>query len=151
MISLTRALAGLLLILAVTAADRADAWGFSSAYKTPYHGEPWAGPTCDAPEVTNRVIERFNATEEEYWANRYVMASVVHARESALRQWEPTFIATRYCEATAYFADGERREVVYWLRSEQGFAGLGWGLQLCVVGLDEMMAYAPACRMLRPL
>ena len=57
MISLTRALAGLLLILAVTAADRADAWGFSSAYKTPYHGEPWAGPTCDAPEVTNRVIE----------------------------------------------------------------------------------------------
>lgn len=44
----------------------------------------------------------------------------------------------------------QKYEMYYWLRSEQGFAGQGWGVEFCLVGRDRHMAYAPQCRMLRP-
>ncbi len=133
------------------AAGRAEAGENHSFMFSPDRVAPWNGPACDSPAVANRLVSRFNETEQEYWALDVRLATIAGAHEVKTEQWDPPLVATRYCGATAYFADGTRREVVYWLRSEQGFAGLGWGLQYCVMGLDQHMAYAPACRMLRPL
>lgn len=151
MLNAVRILAVACLVASALASGRAEAEENRSFYASPHRVAPWQGPACDAPAVAERLIGRFNETQLEYWPAPLRMAAVVHAREVATRQWDPPIIATRFCNATAYFDDGTRRELVYWLRSEQGFAGVGWGLQYCVRGVDQHMAYAPACRMLRPL
>ncbi|WP_152527944.1 hypothetical protein [Lutibaculum baratangense] len=136
------------------AAGPAGAWGWGTENRDFLYSTdrvaPWAGPACDDPKVAARIVERFNQNRKEYWSPAVLMNDVVYAREVATNQWDPPLIATRYCNATAYLSDGSRHDVTYWLRSEQGFAGVGWGLQFCVAGFDEHMAYAPACRMLRP-
>lgn len=111
----------------------------------------WDGPGCDAPEVKNRISKRFDRAEAAYWETGVRVAEIVGAREAAFRDRVPTFTARRYCVATVYLTDGARHELVYWLRSEQGFAGYGWGVAFCLAGRDRHFAYAPDCRMLRPL
>lgn len=140
-----------LMVAGLLSLGRAEAGDNFTFYSSPHRAGPWDGPACDADAVTRHIIGRFNRVEKEYWGRGLRMAAVAGAHEDETRQWDPPLIAARYCNATAYFSDGSRRELVYWVRSEQGFAGVGWGLQYCVIGLDQQMAYAPACRMLRPL
>lgn len=150
--TLVRAL-GLCAVLAgwtVAAATPAAADNFTF-YSSPHRDGPWDGPPCDKPEVLKRIHRYFDETETAYWHTGVKMAQIVHVRETAFRDWDPPIIARRYCSATAYLTDGRRYELVYWLRSEQGFAGVGWGVQYCLVGRDRDFAYAPACKMLRPL
>ncbi|MEJ8572190.1 hypothetical protein [Microbaculum marinum] len=116
-----------------------------------HRNAPWNGPECDEPSVLSAITARFDQTEAEYWHTGVRMADITEARETAFRDWDPTIIARRYCTGTAYLTDGNRYNLVYWLRSEQGFAGVGWGVQYCLVGRDRDYSYAPACKMLRPL
>lgn len=142
----------LLLALAVLALQippaAADNFTF---YNSPHRAGPWQGPACDAPQVHNRIAVRFDKAEAIYWHTGVRMALITDPRETTFRDWEPSIIATRYCTATAYLTDGTRYKLVYWLRSEQGFAGVSWGVQFCLVGRDRNMSYAPHCRMLKPL
>jgi len=112
---------------------------------------PWNGPMCDNPSVLRRVSSHFNQAEAEYWHTGDRLAQITRAREIAFKDWQPTMIARRYCAGSAYLSDGRQYDLVYWIRSEQGFAGVGWGVQFCLVGRDREYAYAPVCRMLRPL
>jgi hypothetical protein len=128
----------------VTAAD-------ATFYSSPHRAAPWKGPDCDAPEVLGRIVARFARTEAAYWHTGVRMAGIVGARQAAFRDRNPMLTAIRYCTATAYLTDGARHDLVFWLRSEQGFAGMGWGVEYCLVGRDRHMSHAPQCRMLRPL
>ena len=112
---------------------------------------PWNGPMCDNSGVLNRISAHFNQAEARYWHTGVRMAQITSAREIAFKDWDPTIIARRYCAGSAYLSDGMRYDLVYWLRSEQGYAGVGWGVQFCLVGRDRDYTYAPACKMLRPL
>ena len=108
-------------------------------------------PMCYNNGVLNRISAHFNQAEAEYWHTGVRMAQITEPREIGFRDWDPTIIARRYCGGSAYLSDGRRYDLVYWLRSEQGFAGVGWGVQFCLVGRDRDYSYAPACKMLRPL
>ncbi len=112
---------------------------------------PWLGPACESPQVAGRIMAKFNQAEAKYWHTGVRLAHIAYPRETTTRQWDPPIIATRFCSATAYLSDGISHELVYWLRSEQGFAGVGWGVEFCLVGRDRDMSFAPHCRMLRPL
>lgn len=120
---------------------------FSNAHRS----APWTGPACDEDAVLRRITAHFDQAEARYWHTGVRMAQITQARETAFRDWDPKIIATRYCSGTAYLSDGSRYGLVYWLRSEQGFAGVGWGVQFCLVGRDRDYSYAPHCRNLRPL
>jgi hypothetical protein len=110
----------------------------------------WTGPSCENPTVIARVRSRFASTEAAYWDSNLTMDLVDRPREIAFRDWVPTIIATRSCRADASLSDGRRVAVVYWVRSEQGFAGHGYGVDYCIVGGDWPYAYAPGCRELLP-
>ena len=144
-----RRLAGFLALL-LLAATPATAENFTF-YKSPHREAPWNGPACDDPKVLKQIHARFDQTEAAYWHTGIRMAMITHVRQTAFQDWQPLIIARRYCSAMAYLTNGARYELVYWLRSEQGFAGTDWGMQYCLVGRDRDMAYAPYCRMLRPL
>lgn len=137
-------------VVAVLISLPAQAGNFTF-YGSSYRTGPWIGPACHDPKVVGRVAKMFNQAEAAYWHTGVRMAHITHARETAYRDWQPTMIARRYCSAVAYLSDGGRYELVYWVRSEQGFAGVGWGVQFCLVGRNRQMAYAPHCKMLRPL
>lgn len=117
----------------------------------PRHAPSWSGPACDDPAVLRTISSRFHQAERAYWHTGVRMAEIVSPRETAFRDRHPRLIATRYCTAVAYLTDGARHDLVYWLRSDLGFAGMGWGVEFCLVGRDRQMSYAPHCRMLRPL
>jgi hypothetical protein len=135
-------------VFGLSAPAAADNFTF---YYNAVRAAPWDGPACDDKAVLKRVTAHFDQAEAEYWHTGLRMADITHAREIAFRDWQPTMIARRYCAGSAYLTDGRRYDLVYWLRSDQGFAGVGWGVQFCLVGRDREYAYAPACRMLRPL
>jgi hypothetical protein len=131
-----------------TGSAKADNFTF---YSNAHRKAPWNGPACDEPKVLKRITERFDQAEQSYWHTGIQMGAITMARETAFRDWDPTIIARRYCTGTVYLTDGKQYPLVYWLRSEQGFSGVSWGVQFCLVGRDRDFAYAPACKMLRPL
>lgn len=120
-------------------------------YSNANRDAPWNGPACDESAVLNRISAHFDQAEAKYWDTGIRMADITQAREAVFDDWDPTIIARRYCNGTAYLTDGKRYSLVYWLRSDQGFAGVGWGVQFCLMGRDQDYAYAPVCKMLRPL
>ena len=106
----------------------------------------WTGPQCDNPSVMARVQSRFASTEAAYWDSSLTMNALYRPREIAYRDWT----AIRSCRADAELSDGRNVDVVYWVRSEQGFAGHGYGVEFCVIGQDWPYANAPGCRELLP-
>ena len=134
--------------LGVSTPAAADNFTF---YFDAHRNAPWKGPACDDNAVLNRITAHFDQAEAAYWHTGVKMAHITGARETTFRDWDPPIIATRFCTGSAYLTDGRQYNLVYWLRSEQGFAGVNWGVQFCLVGRDREYAYPPACRMLRPL
>ncbi|MCB1474283.1 MAG: hypothetical protein H6878_03145 [Rhodobiaceae bacterium] len=110
----------------------------------------WTGPMCDNPTVMARVRSRFASTQSAYWESGLTMGALDAPREIAYRDWAPTITAIRSCRADTDLSDGRRVGVVYWVRSEQGFAGHGYGVEYCVLGDDPPFAFAPGCRELLP-
>ena len=110
----------------------------------------WEGPTCDNDRVLREVQSEFDESERRYRDPVLAMVRVDHIRETALRDWQPPLMARRHCTGRAHLSDGRDYALVYWIRSEEGFAGIGWGVTYCLVGRDQFHAYAPACRGLRP-
>lgn len=110
----------------------------------------WTGPSCEDAGVIARVRKRFAATENAYWESDLRMDAVEYPREIAWRDWTPTITAIRSCRAKAALSDGRTVSLVYWVRSEQGFAGHGYGVDYCIAERDWPYAYAPGCRELLP-
>ncbi|MFN0264429.1 hypothetical protein ACKTEK_11180 [Tepidamorphus sp. 3E244] len=110
----------------------------------------WSGPDCGNPKVMARVQKRFAQTERAYWNTGVRIDTLYDPREIAYRDWTPLITAIRSCRAQADLSDGRRVSVVYWVRSEQGFAGHGYGVDYCIYGRDWPYAYAPGCREILP-
>ena len=121
-------------------------------YRDAERDKPWVGPACDDKAVLAELSEDFDRSEQLYRDPRLSLLSVSHVREVAERDWSNTrrLMARRYCEARAYLSDGRHYRMVYWIRSDEGFAGAGWGVTSCLVGRDLYMAFQPACQGLRP-
>ncbi len=144
-----------LLALLVSPANEADATGLNRGDNFTFHGSSerprgWTGPHCDNPSVLSKVRNRFDRTEATYWDSGLTMDAIGRPREIAFRDWTPTIIATRSCRADAELSNGRNVGIVYWVRSEQGFAGKTYGVDYCVLGMDRTYSFAPSCRSLLP-
>ncbi|MEM8878721.1 MAG: hypothetical protein AAGD23_12750 [Pseudomonadota bacterium] len=106
----------------------------------------WSGPHCDNAKVIGRVQARFAETERTYWNSGLHILDIWSPREISHRHWEPALIASRSCQAHARLNDGRDVAVIYRIRSEQGFVGVSWGVDYCIVGDDPTYSYQPGCR-----
>jgi hypothetical protein len=113
----------------------------------PYSG---ALPSCADPGVLERVSSQFAGVENEYWKSELKILSYDFIREVSYRGNGLDFIPRRYCQAKGIFNDGRVRPVTYNIGEELGFSSYGYGVELCVGGLDRENAYAPNCKMARP-
>lgn len=107
-------------------------------------------PGCEDPHVHSKVAGAFAETERIYWGSRLQLTTFIRPRELGFRSWGYSFVPRRFCSATTHTTDGRRREVVYSIAEGQNFAGVGYGVEWCVTGLDRPRAYSPACRAARP-
>ena len=110
-------------------------------------------PGCDWGLGT--ISSRFRQKERKFWASDAVIDEFAEVREIAFRPWGNTLIPRRYCEANALLSSysfGQTRwtKVYYSIGEDTGFAGITWGVQWCVVGMDRNLANAPDCKQARP-
>jgi hypothetical protein len=107
-------------------------------------------PACDSHWALNLIFWRFAVKERLYWGSPDHLAQHGYVREIAYRPWGYEYVPRRYCEAKVRVSDGNETMVYYSIIEKGGFAGVGWGVEWCVVGYDYNLAYAPNCRAARP-
>lgn len=107
-------------------------------------------PPCDDPWALGRIAGRFAQKESWFWSSSAAIVELDRVREIAYRPWGPTHVPRRYCKARALISDGRKTEVYYSIIERGGFAGIGSGVEWCVVGYDRNLAYAPRCKVARP-
>ncbi len=138
-----------LALLCLSAAARAD-----SEYAVPaeqrfsrYYGNVYE---CDAGAVLGRIQGVFRTTQNAYWGHDLQIESFDRVREISYRGNGAEYIPRRYCIARGHFNDNSMHTVIYDIEEAQGIIGIGDGVEWCVVGLDRLFAFSPACSTLRP-
>jgi pullulanase/glycogen debranching enzyme len=102
------------------------------------------------PRELADLAPQFAGVENEYWKSDLKIVSYDFIREISYRGDGLDLIPRRYCRAKGIFNDGRVRPVTYNIGEELGFSSYGFGVELCVGGLDRENAYAPNCSMARP-
>ena len=107
-------------------------------------------PSCDSSWALNVISWRFGYKERRFWGSPESISQFGDVREIAYRPWGPDFIPRRFCSVKVRVSDLRDTTVYYSIIEKDGFAGVGWGVEWCVVGYDRNLAYAPNCRAARP-
>jgi hypothetical protein len=114
---------------------------------TGYHGYV---PSCDSSWALGTISWRFGYKEWRFWGSSESLTQFGDVREIAYRPWGPNFVPRRYCSAKVRVSNLRDTTVYYSIIEKGGFAGVGYGVEWCVVGYDRNLAYAPNCRAARP-
>ena len=114
---------------------------------TRYHGYI---PACDSAWALQTIAWRFGYKEWRYWHTGHAISHFGPVREIAYRPWGGEYVPRRYCEMKVRVSGHDDTVVYYSIIEKGGFAGVGWGVEWCVVGYDYNFAYAPNCRAARP-
>jgi hypothetical protein len=115
---------------------------------------PYSGvlPACDDAGVLGQISDGFAQKEANFWNSPAQIDGYDRINEIGFRANGLSYIPRRYCVARVR-VDGEiakLRTVVYDIEESLGPIGWGYAVEWCVVGYDRNLAYAPACRTLRP-
>lgn len=113
---------------------------------------PYSGslPPCNYWQVVSEIANNFVNREAAYWGSGLALVNVDEIHEIGHRTNGETYIPRRFCAARGDFNDGVSRGIAYEINEGLGFAGIGWGVTWCVVGLDRNHAYSPRCKMVGP-
>jgi hypothetical protein len=134
-----RSLALSALALALSASAAAAHWS---------NAHPQRLPACE--QALGKAADRFNAKERQYWRPSLAIGATRDIREIATNPWGPYFIPRRFCTAIVATNDGLERRMYYVIAAGTGFAGRGYGVEVCVSGADRNLAYAPDCKIAQP-
>ena len=107
-------------------------------------------PACSSSRVVAKIVSRFNQTERLYWSHRglkMVELSRVHHHRG--KGYLDSPLHRHRCHATAEFSDGRKRKINFLIEQHAGFAGVGWGVEYCVTGLDPWHYYDGYCRSIK--
>jgi len=107
-------------------------------------------PACDSNWALGVISWRFGYKERRFWGSTESLSHFGPVREIAFRPWGSDYVPRRYCEVKVRVSDRRDTVVYYSIIEKGGFAGVGWGVEWCVVGYDYNLAYAPNCRAARP-
>lgn len=107
-------------------------------------------PLCAEPGPLGRIQSHFHTKEGRFWNSDLRILDFENVREIASRPWAAAAIPRRFCRAEAIISDGVKRPVYFSIVEDGGLAGMTYGIEWCVVGLDRNWAYNPACKEARP-
>lgn len=107
-------------------------------------------PACDDPHVLGLITGPFREKEYDFWHSDLQIVGYDRIVQQAFRAEGRDHIPRRYCTARAFLNDRSRRDVVYWVGENTGYAGYDYGVEWCIIGLDRNLAFGPSCRAARP-
>jgi hypothetical protein len=139
-----------LALLGLSATARADSEYTPPAEQrfSPYLANVYS---CDDSAVLSRIESVFRTTQNAYWKEDLQISDFDRVREISFRGNGTEYIPRRYCIARGHFSDNSLHTVIYDIEESQGIIGIGDGVEWCVVGLDRLFAFSPACSSLRPV
>ena len=106
-------------------------------------------PVCTSEKVIERMIKRFNKTEEIYWEHRgLVLNTVSNSHLHSKNPFPDSPIKRRYCHGDAFFENGKKRRIHYLIEEGAGFSGYTWNVEYCIHGLDPWKYHDGRCRVL---
>jgi hypothetical protein len=140
----------ILALLGLSTAARADSEYQDPAERrySPYVGNVYP---CDEPAILSRIQGVFRTTQNAYWKEDLQLTAFDRIRELSLRGEGTEYIPRRYCIARGHFSNDSVHTVIYDIEESQGIIGVGDGVEWCIVGLDRLFAFSPACSALRPV
>lgn len=111
-------------------------------------------PTCDHPSVLRRITATFNRAERKTWSHIAHRAPVQLLQVTKIRQkyaleHTKSLIRHRHCNGHGHLSNGQHPRVHYVISERQGFASIGWRVEVCVQGRDRWRVYGAHCRSLR--
>ncbi len=133
--------------LALAATAQPGAAGPIERLATRYYG---IIPACDNLWALGTVWRRFTYKEARFWWAINFIHRFEDVHEIDYRPWGDGAIPRRYCEARVRVSGEVDTVVRYSISEGGGFAGVGWGIEYCVVGYDRNLAYAPQCKAAGP-
>src|SRR5262245_21855446 len=92
-------------------------------------------PPCDA--MLDEIAANFIEKEGKFWNSALYITGFSNIREIAFRPWESGNIPRRFCTAQVAISDGKVRPMNYSIIEDGGVAGIGSGVEFCIVGLDR--------------
>ncbi len=108
-----------------------------------------AFPACNSQDVAERILTRFNKTEEIYWEKRGLVLNAVNNRHlHSENPFKESPINRRYCHGDAVFKNGKKRRIHFLIEEGAGFAGYTWNVEYCIHGLDPWKYHDGRCRVL---
>lgn len=113
---------------------------------------PYSGivPPCTDPGSLSEIQSNFREREATYWHSGLSIAQFEDVREIGFRSNGLDYIPRRYCQAHILMSDQKVRVVDYSIVENGGSIGYTDGVEWCVVGLDRLNGFSPACKMARP-
>jgi hypothetical protein len=140
----------ILALLGLSTVARADSEYQDPAERrfSPYVGNVYP---CDEPAILSRIQGVFRTTQNAYWKEDLQLTAFDRIRELSLRGNGVEYIPRRYCIARGHFSNDSVHTVIYDIEESQGIIGVGDGVEWCIVGLDRLFAFSPACSSLRPV
>ena len=129
------------------AASAADTSGGSAVSPAPLAAE--ADSLCAAPGVLSGVISRFNWAERNTFKRGFELSALTNPRANPDPVLNVGVIPKRYCVAEAMMSNGTRSTAYYVVLMGQGLAGIGNGLDFCILGLDPWRVHDGECRTVR--
>ena len=137
-----------LALLGLSAAARADSPYADPAERrfSPYVGDIYP---CDEPAFS-RASRAFAHHAGGHLATRNLKSRFrSHPRNQPARQRDGIHSAA-LLHRPRPSRDNSVHTVIYEIEEGQGIIGFGDGVEYCIVGLDRMFAFSPACSSLRP-
>jgi hypothetical protein len=148
--TMIRRLAAVLLTasLAATAGSAPAAAGLLDALIL---SKPSYVPDCGDPAVIGKIQSKFLHADAHVLKRGLVMETVDHIHETYLGQHnaEGTLLR-RYCKANAWINDKKRPQALFYLiEQDQGFVGVTWNVEFCVLGYEPWRVHDGNCRTVR--
>lgn len=116
-------------------------------------------PQCDAVRVLS-AVKRSVARADADYSGGLSIEDLAQVMETGYRKDRPSPLARRYCKANALTQQPDTQQsgipqrrlhkVYYKIEEYQAFAGLGWNVEICVLGHDRWNVYDAWCRTVRP-
>ncbi len=113
---------------------------------------PYSGiiPPCGDPSSLREIQSHFADRESTYWHSGLEIAQFEDVHEIGFRSNGLDYIPRRYCQAHILMSDQKTRLVDYSIVEAGGSIGYTDAVEWCVVGLDRLNGFSPACKMARP-
>ena len=106
-------------------------------------------PECDGAGVLSRVNNKLSIAEMKVIRSGDPVISIDHIRHSKTLEVNEPYFPRRYCHATGYTSQGEKKTIYYLIEAKAGFVGYGYNVEACILGRDPWRIYGAYCRSLR--